>query len=157
MKISVQKIPGSRVQITVTDSVKAYEKAREEVIATLAKTTQVKGFRKGAGVPEAIVVKEHGEGAISERAINLYLDRAYPKILAEAKIAPVSPGEVKDIESLSLMEIVLEIEVVPEVAIDEKKLGKIKLEKEKVQVEKSEVDEAIAEIEKRFTHFHDAG
>lgn len=58
MKVEVKKISGSKVSITVTDGPKELEKARASVIAGLAKNTQIKGFRKGAAIPEAIIVKE---------------------------------------------------------------------------------------------------
>lgn len=62
-----------------------------------------------------------------------------------------------DIKSLSPIEIVLEIEVLPEIEIDVKKLDKISIKKTIVRVEKAEVATAIEDISKRFTHFHEAG
>ncbi len=157
MKVSVTKIPGSLCQIQITDSTSEFEKSRKEAIAALSKNTQVKGFRKGAVVPEAIIVKQFGEAEIIERALNVYLDRKYQKILEESKITPVSAGSVTAVASTSPIDITLTVEVVPEVSVDEKKLAKISIKKTPVAFDPKETEEALAEITKKFTHFHDAG
>jgi FKBP-type peptidyl-prolyl cis-trans isomerase (trigger factor) len=94
---------------------------------------------------------------ISERAVNLLLDKIYHKALQKEGIVPVSAGAVKEVKSESPLEVVLEVEILPIVIIDEKKMKKIKVKKTVVKVEEDEVTSTIAEIEKRFTHFHDAG
>jgi len=48
---------------------------------------------------------------------------------------------------------VLEIEVLPEFTIDEKKAKKIKVKKQEAKVEKKEIEDTIKEISKRFTKF----
>jgi FKBP-type peptidyl-prolyl cis-trans isomerase (trigger factor) len=47
----------------------------------------------------------------------------------------------------------LEIEVLPDFEIDEKKIKKIKIKKTKVSIEDNEVDEQIKQIEKKFTTY----
>ncbi len=157
MKVEVKKIPGSKVSLTITDNAKEFDKARASVIANLGKNAEIKGFRKGAQIPEAIVIKEFGQAAIDERAINYYLDKNYSEMLDKAQITPIAAGVVTDMKSLSPIEITLEIEVLPEIELDMKKLDKITIKKTTVKVEKSEVEDAIADINKRFTHFHEAG
>lgn len=55
------------------------------------------------------------------------------------------------------LELTLEVEVFPEIEIDEKKMNKIRVKKTPVSVEESEVDMEIDAIKARFTHFHEAG
>lgn len=157
MKVEVKKIPGSKVELTITDNTKELDKARAHVIATLGKNADIKGFRKGANIPEAIILKEFGQAAIDERAINYYLDKNYSDMLDKSGITPIAAGTVTDVKSISPIEIVLEIEVLPEIEIDVKKLDKISIKKTTVKVTKDEVKAAVADIEKRFTHFHEAG
>ncbi|MDD2917254.1 MAG: trigger factor, partial [Candidatus Gracilibacteria bacterium] len=131
--------------------------ARTEAIENIRNNASIKGFRKGAHIPEEVIVKEYGEEMIRERAVNTLLDKIYHKALQKEGIVPVSAGAVKSIVSESPLEVVLDVEVLPEAVIDEKKMKKISLKKTEVAVEEDEVTSTIAEIEKRFTHFHDAG
>ncbi len=94
---------------------------------------------------------------IRERAVNLLLDKIYAKALQKEGIVPVSAGNVKEVVSESPLEVIMEVEILPEAIIDEKKMKKIKIKKTPVAIEEDEVTSTLAEIEKRFTHFHDAG
>lgn len=156
MQITSQKTNAYTVEVTVKDSAKAFEKARDEAIAEIAASVSIKGFRKG-NVPKDAVVREYGEARITEHAVNSYLDKQYGKILEKTGALPVAPGTVKNIKSVEPLEIVLELEILPEAIIDEKKLAKISVPKTSVEVSDADAEKAFSEIEKRFTHFHDAG
>ena len=58
MKTTVKKLPNCLSEITIEDTAAEYEKCRSNAIANLAKHVQIKGFRKGAPIPEAMVIKE---------------------------------------------------------------------------------------------------
>lgn len=156
MQITSQKTNAYTIEVIVKDSAKAFEKARDEAIAEIAQSVSFKGFRKG-NVPKEVVVREHGEVRITEHAVNSYLDKQYHKILEKTGALPVAPGTVKNIKSVEPLEIVLELEILPEAKVDEKKLAKISVPKTSVDATDADAEKAFAEIEKRFTHFHDAG
>lgn len=156
MQITSQKTNAYTVEVVVKDSAKAFEKARDEAIAEIAENVSFKGFRKG-NVPKDVVVREYGEVRITEQAVNSYLDKQYHKILEKTGALPVAPGTVKNIKSVEPLEIVLELEVLPEAKVDEKKLAKISVPKTSVDATDEDAEKAFKEIEKRFTHFHDAG
>lgn len=156
MQITSQKTNAHTVEVIVKDSAKAFEKAREEAIAEIAESVSFKGFRKG-NVPKDVVVREYGEVRVTERAVSSYLDRHYHKILEKTGAIPVAPGNVKNIKSVEPLEIVLELEILPEAKVDEKKMAKISVEKTLVDATEADAEKAFSEIEKRFTHYHDAG
>ncbi len=156
MQITHERTKPYLFRVTVKDSAKALEKSRSEAISEISANVSFKGFRKGM-VPESVVLKEYGEAAVMERAVNLYLDKQYRKILEKTGIVPVAAGQVTEIKSTEPLEIVLEIETFPEVEIDEKKLGKISVAKTKTDATAEDAEKAFSEIERRFTHFHDAG
>ncbi|EKD29797.1 MAG: Trigger factor [uncultured bacterium (gcode 4)] len=157
MQTSSKKVSAYMVELTIKENTKEVEKAREEAIELIRKNANIKGFRKGAHIPEDVIIKEYGEEMIRERAVNMLLDKIYQKALQKEGIVPVSAGAVKEVKSESPLEVVLEVEILPTAVIDEKKMKKIKVKKTVVKVEEDEVTSTIAEIEKRFTHFHDAG
>lgn len=157
MQSSSKKINAYTVELTIKENSKEFDKARTETIENIRNNASVKGFRKGSQIPEEVIVKEYGEELIRDRAVNLLLDKIYAKALQKEGIVPVSPGSVKQIVSESPLEVIMEIEVLPEAIIDEAKMKKIKIKKTLVAIEEDEVTSTLAEIEKRFTHFHDAG
>ncbi len=157
MQSSSKKLNAYTVELTIKESSKEFDKARTEAIENIRNNANIKGFRKGAVIPEEVIVKEYGEDMIRERAVNTLLDKIYHKALQKEGLVPVSAGAVKSIVSESPLEVVLDIEVLPEAIIDEKKMKKIKIKKTETKTEEDEVTSTIAEIEKRFTHFHDAG
>ncbi len=156
MQSSSKKLNAYTVELTIKESSKEFDKARTETIENIRNNASIKGFRRGAVIPEEVIVKEYGEDMIRERAVNTLLDKIYHKALQKERLVPVSAGAVKSIVSESPLEVVLDIEVLPEAIIDEKKMKKIKIKKTETKTEEDEVTSTIAEIEKRFTHFHDA-
>ncbi len=90
MKTTQKKLPGSIIEVTIEDTPKAYEHARKAAIENFGKKVQIKGFRKGANIPEALIVKEVGEAHIADAALDNYLRSIYPKLLSETKITPVA-------------------------------------------------------------------
>jgi trigger factor len=156
MKTTLKKLPNCIYEVTLEDTPKEYESCRKLAIAKISKEIQVKGFRKWATIPEAIVIKEAGESTIADETLDLYLKKNYSKVLEQTKLVPVAPGSVTNIVSYDPLVIVLQIEVLPEVTLDEKAINKIKIKKTEVTEDPKDTDMAIADIEKRFTHFHDS-
>ncbi len=85
------------------------------------------------------------------------MSKIYPRVLKKENIVPVSAGNITEVKSMDPIELILEVEVFPEIEIDEKKLDKIRVKRTPVKVTDKDVDTEIADIKKRFTHFHDAG
>lgn len=156
MQISSEKKNGHTVEVVVTDTGAAFQKAYDEAVAAYAANVTIKGFRKGKAPKEA-VVRHVGEGEVADRAIHVYLDKNYSKILESTGALPVAPGNVKNVKSLDPLEIVLEIEILPEAKVDEAALAKVSVKKTEVTATDEDAEKALGEIRKRFTHFHDAG
>lgn len=156
MQTSVTRINAYTLSITLKDSSKEYERFFNRAIDEIGGSIRLKGFRPGVAVSTEVVLKEVGEAAVAERAINLYLQDKYPKVLSKSEFSPVAPGELKEVKSVSPVEVIFEVEVLPEITMDEKKLAKIKVKKTPVSVTEDDVDTAINEIEKRFTRYEAA-
>ena len=77
--------------------------------------------------------------------------------MKKENIIPVAPGNITELKSTNPLEFVIEVEIFPEVTIDEKKLDAIKVKKTNFKVLKKEIDEEIEAIKRRFTHYHEAG
>ncbi|MEA3387130.1 MAG: trigger factor [Patescibacteria group bacterium] len=65
---------------------------------------------------------------------------------------PVGQAEIKEVVSQNPLKVTINVEVFPEIEID-KKYKKIKLTKSTTKVTAAEVNNAISEIETKFTKF----
>jgi len=76
----------------------------------------------------------------------------YQEALKKEKLLPVAQAEILEVISQSPIKIKLHIEVFPTIEI-ENKYKKIKLKKQKVEVKNEEVENALLDIQTRFTKF----
>lgn len=157
MQSTVTRKNGYTLSINIKESGAELEKAKKHVIDNIRKNGKVKGFKQGSDIPEAVILREYGEEAIAQQALDEVISKIYPKILKKENIIPVAPGNITEVKSTDPIELTLEVEVFPEITLDEKKLDKIKVKRTAVKVEDKEVDAELDAIKSRFTHFHEAG
>ncbi len=157
MQVSTEKKSPYLIEITLKESWAEFEKAYKKVLKDVQEKWSVKGFKKGAEIPEKVIVREFGKEALQQQTLDSVIEKAYPKALAKEKIIPAAPGNITQIKSINPVEVVFEVEIFPEVKIDEKKLDTIKIKKSSVRVTKKEIEEELDAIKTRFTHYHEAG
>lgn len=154
MKIERKDLDKSRVELIVEEKVENIKKLRALVLKDIEQNADIKGFRKWAKIPEAVLVKEFGEERINSMVIEKAIDTMYRESLKKEKIIPVAQWEIKEILSENPLKIKIEIEVLPQVEIKDG-YKSIKLKKQKIEVKESEVKWALEDIEKKFTKFEE--
>ena len=154
MKIEKNLLANSIVELIVEEDVKNIAKYRIDAINHLEKNADIKWFRKGAKIPENILLRQYWEEYINKMAIDFAIDNLYRESLKEEKLMPVAQAEIKEIISESPLKIRIHIEVFPTIEIDSK-YKKIKLKKTKISVSAAEVKAALSEIETKFTKFEE--
>jgi trigger factor len=157
MQSTVTRKNSYTLSILIKESGVELEKAKKHVIEEIRTKGKVKGFKQGSAIPDHVIIREYGESAIEQQALDALISKIYPKVLKKENIIPVAPGNITEVKSTDPVELTLEVEVFPEIEIDEKKLAKIKVQKTPVTIEKDAVDKELETIKTRFTHFHDAG
>lgn len=145
------------LSVTIKESGVELEKAKKSVIEKIRSEGKVKGFKQGSSIPDAVIIREYGETFIEQQALDLVVEKIYPKMLKKENILPIAQGRITEVKSTDPIELILEIETLPEIEIDEGKMKKIKIQKTITSVEESDIDMEIDAIRTRFTHFHDAG
>lgn len=155
MKSSIKKLEKSIIELTIEESKENIAKYRKKVLNDLRKNADIKWFRKWSHIPDEVILKNYSEERISTLMIDEALNKLYGEALKENKILPIAQWEVKEIKSQDPLIVVMHIEVFPEVSIDDK-YKSIKLKKNTFKVEEKEVLDALDEIQKKFTHFHEA-
>ena len=157
MQSTVTRKNAYTLTINLKESGVEFQKARKQVLEEIRAKGKVKGFKQGSDIPESVIVREYGEEMITQQALDHVVNHLYPKVLKKENIIPVAPGNITEVKGTDPIELTLEVEVFPEIEIDEKKLDKIKVKRTPVKVEASEVEAELADMKKRFTHFHEAG
>lgn len=155
MKIEKKILPKSIVELIVEESVEEVAKNRKKALAYLEKNSNIKWFRAGAKIPENVLIKEYSEEHINRLTIDFAIDGIYREALRKEKIMPVAQAEIKEIISENPLKIKIHIEVFPEIIIDSK-YKKIKIKKQTVVVSDMEVENALKEIETKFTKFEES-
>ena len=154
MKIERKDLPKSVVELTIEVPTKDVAKYRKKAIKYLIDNADIKGFRKGH-VTEDVIVKHYGEDYISQMTVDFAIDKVYREALKKENLLPVAQGEIKEIISQNPLKLRMEVEVFPEINIDDK-YKKISLKKTKVEVKDSEIKAALKDIEDKFTTFKEA-
>jgi len=65
MKIEKNLLPKSIVELIIEEDTKNVAKHRQKAIAHIEKNADIKGFRKGAKIPENIIIRQYGEDHIN--------------------------------------------------------------------------------------------
>ncbi len=157
MQSTVTRKNSYTLSINIKESGVELEKAKKHVIEEIRAKGKVKGFKQGSAIPDHVIIREYGEAGIEQQALDAVIEKIYPKILKKENISPVAPGNITEIKSKDPLELTLEVEVFPEIEIDEKKLDKIRVKRTPVAFDTSEIDTELDGIRARFTHFHEAG
>ena len=99
MKIEKEFLDDHQVKLTVTFDPDPLESAKRQAARKLAKKAKIPGFRPGKA-PYGVVLKQFGEGAIIEDAVDILIQEQYPKVIEEADIQPYGPGKLENMPTL---------------------------------------------------------
>ena len=154
MKVEVKKLANSQVELTIEETAEKVASYRKKVLKDAAQNVQVKGFRKGANIPEDVLVKHVGEQMIAQMTIEKAIDAIYKDTLKSEKLIPVSQAQISEVVSESPLIVKVVVEVFPKVEMNDS-YKTVKLTRESLSVSDEEVEGALRDIQTRFTHFHD--
>jgi len=151
MKVSVQKLPKSQVELKIEIPAEKFKSFIEKAIFNLGKDLEVKGFRKGK-VPKEIIEKEIGQEKILKEAAEAAIKENYPKAVRQLaeKIETISQPEI-EISKLAKgnpLEFKAKAWVLPEIKLPDYKKIASQVKKREVQVTKEEIEKLKQEKER---------
>lgn len=114
MKIEKQLQDDHQMLLTVEVEADLMQASKRRAARQLAQRGKIPGFRPGKA-PYDIVVRQYGEGAIIEQAMDLLVDEIYPKVLDQAGIKPAAPGSLEKIEAVDPPKLIFRVPLAPEV------------------------------------------
>lgn len=147
MNIEKQFQDDHSVKLIVDVDTAAIENYKKQAAAKISRNGKIDGFRPGKA-PYHIVVRNYGEAAILEEAINLFIDAEYSNILKEAEIEPGASGSLENIESMDPPKLIFSVPLAPEVDLGD--YTSVRLPYEWTAPEPKETDEAIEELRQMY-------
>lgn len=161
MKITVNKLPKSEVELLVVVDEKEFEGYHEKGFRRVQEVVEVDGFRKG-NAPEDVIVKKYGEMVILEEMANMALRDAYIKAIDEHKLTPITEPKVTitKLAKGNPLEMSIRVTLMPEVTLPSyKKLAAdaAKDVNEPIEVTDKDIQDVIDELRKgrAMQHAHE--
>jgi trigger factor len=108
---------------------------------------KIAGFRPGKA-PYEMVVRNYGEQAIIEQALDYFVDAEYSNILKEAEVEPGASGALESIDSLEPPKLTFRVPLAPEVDLGD--YHSIRLPYEWSAPDESAVENAIEELRQMY-------
>ena len=118
-KLKIQKTINEQehqVEISVELEQDLMERHKRRAARKIAKQAKIPGFRPGKA-PYPVIVRNFGEEAIVDEALESVINDVYPEMLKEAEIEPYGPGSITDIESKEPPKFKLLIPLMPAVEL----------------------------------------
>lgn len=145
MRIEIQKLDKLKRKLKIEVSGNEFSKEKEEFYQQTAKNLKVPGFRPGSA-PMDVIEKHHGK-ALKEEFIKKSIPQFYRKALEDEKILPASMPKIYDLDlKEGSMTFLAELEVRPELKVNESVYKSIKI-KEKIEpIKEIEVEKIITNL-----------
>lgn len=115
MKLTVERLPESRVQLEITAEDAETAKAMDRAVRKVGNQITIPGFRKGKA-PRALIEKAYGPDVFLEEANRFLMTDLYRQALEKEDLTPVGDPEVDVTESSPLTYVVI-VPVYPKVEL----------------------------------------
>ncbi len=147
MKIEKQLLDDHQMQLTVEVEAELMEASKRRAARQIAQRGKIPGFRPGKA-PYDVIVRNYGEAAIVEQAMDILVDDIYPKVLAEAEIKPAAAGSLEKIEELDPPKLTFRVPLAPEIDLGDYR--SIRLPYKYSAPGKKELDAALDEFRRMY-------
>ena len=147
MKIETTPRDDHQITLTVELEQERMDIAKKRAARQLAKHGKIAGFRPGKA-PYHVIVRNYGEEAIVEGAVDILLEDIYPKALEEAEIEPGGQGALEKMESLEPPKFVFTIPLKPEIDLGDYR--EIRMDYKFKEIGDAEVDAKFEELQRMY-------
>ena len=113
----------------------------------IASRGNIPGFRPGKA-PYDVVIRTYGEGAVTEQAVDLFIDMEYSNILKEADVNPGAAGALESIDSLEPPKFTFRVPLAPDVDLGD--YHSIRMPYEWKTPEQKDVDAALEDMRQMY-------
>ncbi|MBI3168094.1 MAG: trigger factor [Chloroflexi bacterium] len=120
---------------------------KKRAAAKISERGNISGFRPGKA-PYNIVARTYGEAAITEQAIDMFIDAEYSNILKEADVNPGASGSLENIESMDPPKFIFSVPLAPEIDLGD--YTSVRLPYEWKAPEQKDVDAALEDLRQMY-------
>jgi len=113
----------------------------------ISSKSKIPGFRPGKA-PYDIIIRQFGDAAVTEQAIDLLIDAEYSNILKEADVNPGASGTLESIDSMEPPKFTFRIPLAPQVELGD--YHSVRLPYEWTAPEQKDVDAALEELRQMY-------
>lgn len=99
MKTEIEYLENHQAKLKIFAEIEQLENAKRRAARKMAAKTKIPGFRPGKA-PYQVVLRQIGEPAILEEALEQLAQELYPLAIEETQIDPYGPGTIEKIESI---------------------------------------------------------
>jgi len=149
VKSSVTKINETRVKIDIEVTFEELAPFLADAYKSIGASITIPGFRKGH-VPNAMIEKRVGRGAILDEAVNAGLPTFYTEAAKENKVKVIGRPQVdiKELVDNEKLSFEVEVDIRPDITLPD--FSKITIEVDDVAVGDSEIAEQVDALRGRF-------
>ncbi len=147
MNIEKQYQEDHSAKLTVEVDQEKMNEFKKRAARKIASRGNIPGFRPGKA-PYDVVVRTYGEAAITEQAVDLFIDTEYSKILSEADVNPGASGSLESIESMDPPKFIFRVPLAPDVNLGD--YHSIRLPYEWEVPGQKEIDAALEDLRQMY-------
>jgi trigger factor len=148
LRIETQPRDDHQVTLIVELEPDQLEGAKHRAARRLSERKSIPGFRPGKA-PYEVVLRNFGEGVITEDAVDILLDEVYPKALEESKLEPGAAGSLEKVEDLDKKpKFTFLVPLAPQIDLGEYR--SIRLPYEWKEPSEDKVDESLEEMRQMY-------
>ncbi len=125
-----------------------FETYKRRAARKISERGKIPGFRPGKA-PYEMIVRNYGEQAIVEQAVDYLIDEEYSNILKEADINPGAAGSLESIDSLQPPKLTFKVPLAPEVDLGD--YQSIRLPYEWSAPGQKEIDAALEDLRQMYS------
>jgi len=147
--LKIEKVieDGHQAKLIVEVEPEKMDTYKRRAARKISQRGKIAGFRPGKA-PYEMVVRNYGEQAIVEQAMDLFVDAEYSNILKEAEVEPGASGALESIDSLEPPKLTFRVPLAPEVDLGDYRSLRIPYEWK--APDEKEVDAAIDELRQMY-------
>src|SRR5512138_1643276 len=145
MKLKIEKTieENHEAKLVVEVDPDKMETYKRRAARKIAERGKIPGFRPGKA-PYEMVVRNYGEQAILEQAVDNFVDAEYSNILKEADVEPGAAGSLESIDSLEPPKLTFRVPLAPQVDLGD--YLSVRLPYEWIPPDEKAIDTAVEEL-----------
>jgi trigger factor len=154
VKSAVETLNPTRAKLTIEVEFAELKPSLDAAYQRIAKQVNIPGFRKGK-VPQPVIDRQIGRGAVLDEAINEALPKLYVQALEENDLQPLAQPDIDitKLEDNETLEFTAEVDVRPSIEVPA--YDDLAVEVEDITVSDDDVEEQVQNLRERFATLND--